>query len=158
MKKIVILSFILAAFLAVDMRDAAAQNRIGVNAGYHLDAERWFVGGQFRFTPATLPVTINPSVEYFLDVPGGSMWELDVNALYHIGRAYTTTFTPYFGGGLGVLFASPERGDSETDFGLNLVAGADFGSSRIQPFVEARIQVMNGEVPVSVRGGVLFGL
>ena len=159
MKKIVILSFILAAFSLSNAPEAAAQNRIGVNGGYNIDNESWFVGGQARLGTAALPVVINPSVETYLDVEGGSIWELDINGLYHIGRDYTTTFTPYVGAGIGVLYFNPEFDeiDSQTDVGLNLVAGADFGNSRLQPFVEARIQFIDGEMPVSVRGGVLFG-
>jgi len=160
MKKIAILSFILACSFALDVRETAAQVRLGANVGYNLDAERWFVGGQLRYGTPSLPITFNPSLEVQLDVPGASIWELDVNGIYHIGRNYTTTFTPYFGAGLGVLYVNPESDlvDSNTELGLNLVAGADFGSGSLQPFVEARIQVMDGATPVSVRGGLLFGL
>jgi len=158
MKKTAILALILGAFLAAPTPDAAAQVRLGANVGYNLDNEHWFVGGQLRYGMPTFPITLNPSVEFYLDTPGFSLWELDVNGLYHIGRGYTTTFTPYFGAGLGVLYANPEAGDSNTDLGLNLVAGADFGMGSLQPFVEARIQVMDGATPVSVRGGILFGL
>ncbi len=160
MKKTAILTLILGSFLLLDARDASAQARLGANVGYNLDAERWFVGGQLRYGMPTFPITFNPSVEYYLDVPGASQWELDLNGLYHIGRQYTTTFTPYFGAGLGIVYTNYELDalDNDTNLGLNLVAGADFGSGSLQPFVEARIQVMDGATPVSVRGGVTFGL
>ena len=135
MKKTAILSFILGIFLLSDVPEANAQARLGANVGYNLDNEHWFVGGQLRYGMPTFPLTFNPSLEYYLDVPGGSIWELDINGIYHIGREYTTTFTPYFGAGLGVLYFNPENDafDSNTDLGLNLVAGADFGSIRPTP-------------------------
>lgn len=151
MKKLAILSVVFAAFFTINANDAAAQNSLGVNVGYNLENEEFFAGGQFRFTTPALPVTINPSIEtYFID---NVTWlQIDVNALYHIGREYTTAFTPYVGAGLGI-----DAVEGNTDAGLNLVAGADLGMSRIRPFAEARININDG-TNVGVRGGVLFSL
>lgn len=135
--------------------EISAQNSIGANVGYNFDAEELFLGGQFRFAPAALPVMINPSLEtYFID---GATWlRFDINALYPFG-VRNTTFTPYAGAGLGLNFINPDIGDSETDAMLNLVFGAEFGMARIRPFGEARIDVGDG-TGASLRGGVLVGL
>ena len=156
MKKTSIATFIFGAFLLASAPAATAQSSLGVNVGYNVDNEEFFAGGQFRYGLTAFPITINPIVEtYFID--NLTFLQIDLNALYHIGRQYTTTFTPYFGAGLGINYLDTDFGDGETDAGLNLIAGADFGQARIRPFVEARIQINEG-TPVIARGGVLFTL
>lgn len=149
MKKLAILAFLFAGFIGLGGKEAAAQNSFGVNVGYNLDAEEFFAGAQARFGTPSIPIVINPSIEtYFID---NVTWlQIDVNALYHIGRDYTTTFTPYFGAGLGI-----DAIEGNTDAGLNLIAGADFGKGRMRPFTEARININDG-TNVGVRGGLLF--
>ena len=154
MKRTTILS-IFALSLIFSTRDAAAQNAIGANVGYDIDAEEWFAGAQFRLAPASLPVIINPSVETFF-VDGFTWLHFDLNALYPFG-VDNTTFTPYAGAGLGIDYIKSENGDGNTDAGLNLLFGANFGMGRIQPFAEARIRV-DSEVGVAVRGGILLGI
>lgn len=151
-------TILFAAFFALALlvgRDAHAQNQIGINVGYNLDAEEFFAGAQFRAQPASLPVIINPSIEtYFIE---NFTWlQIDINALYPFGID-NQAFTPYAGAGLGINFLKPENGDSRTDAGLNLIAGATFGFNRIQPFAEARINIDDG-TNVGLRGGVLFTL
>ncbi len=155
MKRFALVTLIVAVAVAADVGDASAQHSVGINAGYNLDAERFFLGGQFRYAPAGLPVILNPSVEtYFID---DFTWlQLDVNALYPFG-VRNTTFTPYAGAGLGVDYTKPENGDASTDAGLNLLFGAEWGMGRLRPFTEARIHV-DGDVGVALRGGILIGL
>jgi opacity protein-like surface antigen len=134
--------------------EASAQNQLGVNVGYNIDAERFFAGGQFRFAPPALPVVINPSLEtYFIE--DLTLLQIDVNALYPFGTN-NTTFTPYAGAGIGIGYANNED-DSSTSAGLNLIAGASFGFGRLQPFAEARINFDDG-TNVGLRGGLLFGI
>lgn len=154
MKRNILIAGFFALAFAVS-QDAHAQNQVGVNLGYNLEAERVFAGAQFRAQPASLPVIINPSIEtYFIE---NLTWlQIDLNALYPFGID-NQSFTPYAGGGLGINYFKPENGDSNTEAGLNLIAGATFGFSRIQPFAEARINIDNG-TNVGIRGGVLFTL
>lgn len=154
MKRIVLISLFLAA-ISIGVENAAAQNSVGVNVGYNLDAEEFFAGGQARVVFGGLPVIINPSIEtYFIE---NLTWlQIDINALYPFGGS-NTTFTPYAGAGLGINFLKPENFDSQTDAGLNLIAGAAFGFSRLRPFAEARINIDDG-TNVSLRGGLLIGI
>lgn len=153
MKRILVTA-IACVCLAYGADSANAQNSVGVNVGYNLDADELFLGGQLRLAPASLPVIINPSLEtYFVD---GTWLRIDVNALYPFG-VQNTTFTPYAGGGLGLNYINPENGDSDTDALLNFVFGATFGFSRIQPFAEARVDISN-DVGASLRGGILIGI
>lgn len=132
-----------------------AQNRVGINVGYNLEAEEIFAGGQLRFGLPGFPVTVNPSLEtYFIE---DVTWlQIDVNALYLFG-VNNVAFTPYAGAGLGVNYVKPENLDSRTDAGLNLIAGANFGFGRLSPFAEARINIDDG-TNVGLRGGLLIGL
>lgn len=155
MKRIGLIALLTGAFLIGNAREASAQHSLGINAGYNLDAEEFFMGGQFRYDASGLPVILNPSLEtYFID--DFSWLQIDLNALYPFG-VRNTTFTPYAGAGLGIDYVKPDGGDSNTDAGLNLLFGAEWGMSRMRPFTEARIDV-DGEVGVSLRGGLLIGL
>lgn len=153
MKRLTRITFILVMLGGLSARDASAQHSVGINVGYNLDAEEFFLGGQLRFAPAGLPVILNPSVEtYFVD----NTWlQIDVNALYPFG-VRNTTFTPYAGAGLGLDYVNFDAGGSNTDAGLNLLFGAEWGMGRMRPFTEARIHV-DGEVGVGLRGGLLIG-
>lgn len=154
MKHLAIL-LLLAGALIFGARVSSAQHQIGLNVGYNLDAEEWFAGGQFRFMPAGLPIRINPSVETYF-ISNLTMLQFDVNAIYPFG-ADNVVFTPYAGGGLGLSYAKVSNFPANTDAALNLVAGANFGMGRMQPFTEARIAIGDGTT-VSVRGGLLIGL
>ncbi len=154
MKKIIFITAILA-LTAFGTREASAQNSVGINVGYNLDAEEIFAGGQGRIGLPGFPVILNPSLEtYFID---DFTWlQIDVNALYPFGVS-NVAFTPYAGAGLGVNYIKPENRDSRTDAGLNLIAGANFGFGRLRPFAEARINIDDG-TNVGLRGGLLIGL
>lgn len=154
MKRLLIVPlFITLMLFTVD--DASAQTSVGANIGYNLDAEELFAGGQLRLGLGGFPVIINPSVEtYFIE---DLTWlQIDINALYPFG-VDNSTFTPYAGAGLGINYVDRENVEGSTDAGLNLIAGATFGFSRLRPFAEARINIDDG-TNVGIRGGVLFGL
>lgn len=158
MNKIKCITAVLAVALIganIGTNEALAQNRLGINVGYNVDAEEIFAGGQFRVGLPGFPITVNPSLEtYFIE--DVTRLQIDVNALYLFG-VNNVAFTPYAGAGLGVNYIKPENLDSETDAGLNLIAGANFGFGRLSPFAEARINVA-GSTNVGLRGGLLIGL
>lgn len=154
MKRFALITLIFAVVIAEDVTDASAQHSVGINAGYNLDAEEFFAGGQVRLAPPVLPIILNPSVEtYFID--NFTRLQIDLNALYPFG-VRNTMFTPYSGAGLGIDYTKPEGGDGNTNAGLNLLFGAEWGMGRLQPFTEARLHV-DREVEVALRGGLLIG-
>ena len=165
-------------------QDADAQVKVGAHTGYNLDApsedgvaEGAFVlGGEARFRVGSLPVELNPSASYHLTgLENTSLWQFDANVLYPFGTA-NAVFTPYAGLGLGVTRISSETNlpvlgevsRDETDYGLNLIGGATFGSGAIQPFAQAKVTFGNhaaypnddgeGGAGYALTGGVLFRL
>ena len=47
------------------------------------------------------------------------------------------------------------RDSSDTDLGINLLAGTQFGTKAVTPFVELRVELAGGEQFV-ITGGLLF--
>lgn len=99
---------------------------------------------------------------FFPDIEGYNYFEVNANALYSLPLAGITGFRPYVGGGLNIARGSldidlPEGlGDisaSDTELGLNLIGGAEFGIGRIRPFAELRAQIAGGEQFV-LTGGI----
>lgn len=71
-------------------------------------------------------------------------------------------FRPYVGGGLNFARWSMdipaelkpfiEGSASDTELGLNLIGGAEFGVGRFKPFAELRAQISGGEQVVLAAG------
>lgn len=136
---------------------ARAQTQFGIHGGYDVDVEDPFIGAQVRFGLASLPVVIQPGVDYFFVGDDVTLLQFDLNALYDISGGPAEPFTPYVGAGLGIRYINIDAIDeSETDGGLNLLAGARFNTmTRLRPFVQARITIEDG-TSVAVMGGILF--
>ena len=135
--------------------EARAQVAVGPHVGFNVDAEDAFVGATAHVSVPALPVIINPAFDFYLG--DGTFVQLDANALLPFGVA-NVLFSPYAGGGLALGYSSVEvAGEdiSDTDLGLNLLAGVFFNLPALRPFAEARATVGDGTV-VSVKGGVLF--
>jgi hypothetical protein len=91
-----------------------------------------------------------------------SYWELNGNLAYFFKVQDSSSLAPYAGGGLNIAHRSSSDFDdghghsaSDTDLGLNLLGGTLFGKGKVNPFVEARIELAGGEQFV-LTGGVLF--
>jgi opacity protein-like surface antigen len=156
-------TLLVAFFFCIGVQTADAQIgiRIGPRVGYDIDQlNELFVGADVRLDVATLPVIINPAFDYYF-VDGFDLYQLSINALYTFG-INNTAFTPYVGGGLGITRTSVDTGvdfidGSNTDIGLNIVGGAEFGFGNLRPFVQAQLTL--GDVDLTtIAGGVLFSL
>ena len=172
-----IASALFALALLIAPQRATAQTsievgpRIGIDFG---DIEEFFIGAEGRIVSDALPVVVSPAFDfYFVDtgVDGvdQSIFTVDINALYEFG-VDNQAFTPYAGGGLGIVRSSvdvegtdiPGLGtigggsDSTTDVGLNLVGGARFETGTLKPFVQAKINVGGDFTMFGVMGGLLF--
>lgn len=169
--------------LALGVRDANAQLRLGAQGGYNLDAftndgaeeGTYFVGAQARFDLAGLPITINPSADYYFnDLDDTSVLQFNADVLVPFGPS-NAVFNPYAGLGLAVTNVSfdpdtPLVGnlltEEETNLGLNVVGGATLGNGPVQPFAQARITLGNhlaflnedgeGGPGYALMGGLLF--
>ena len=114
-----------------------------------------------------------PSFDWFFpdDGPGAdfSYWEINLNGHYVLAVAPEAPVDFYVGGGLNIArvsvdydpdeapFGLGDRNDfDDTDIGLNLLGGIDFGSgSSLGGFGELRIELGGGEQFV-LTGGIVF--
>ena len=112
--------------------------------------------GEFRF--------IGSFDLYFPDSPSDvdvDYWELNGNIVYDFDIVNKPTLTPYVGGGLNVAHVSRESTSplggsaSDTELGVNLLGGLEFGMGRLRPFVEIKVELEGGEQFV-ITGGILF--
>lgn len=157
----------LAMSAAPNAAQAQAQIEIGPRVGYEVDElEALSIGGDIRASTVALPFQINGTFDYyFLDEDdfGGvdvNMFQLTLNGLFELG-INNQVFTPYFGPGISLTRVSADAGpfeDSDSELGLNLVGGAEFGLGNLRPFVQAQFTVGGDIEPVSVVGGLLFSI
>jgi hypothetical protein len=137
---------------------ARAEIDFGVRGGLYSDAEAGFLGAEL-LTGISRNWFLNPNLEYVF-VDDGDLWTLNLDAHYDF-----RTGAPYYvwaGGGPAVIFSSldPPRGcrrcddDSETDLGLNLLAGVGFGKGQaIRPYVQGKVILSDNTEAV-----IAFGL
>jgi opacity protein-like surface antigen len=99
---------------------------------------------------------------FFPDEPVGqdrTYWEVNGNLAYNFNIQSAPSISPYVGGGLNIAHLSKEfedgRDSSDTDLGINLLAGTQFGTKAVTPFVELRVELAGGEQFV-ITGGLLF--
>ncbi|HMB94116.1 MAG TPA: outer membrane beta-barrel protein [Rhodothermales bacterium] len=147
-------------FLALGIQTASAQIgiRIGPRVGYEIDdLNEVFIGADARLDILTLPVIINPAFDYYL-TDGGDLFQLSANALYTFG-INNTLFTPYAGAGVGITRFSSDVSDfSDTNVGLNIVGGAEFGFGGLRPFVQAQLTLDGESDLTTIAGGLLFNI
>jgi len=152
--------------LALSTADLHGQVRFGAQASYGDDTD---FGLGVRLTsslrslfPRT-PIAFHGSFDYFFPDEGGSgvdltYWEINPNVVYLV-PVRNSTLGPYVGGGLNIAYASVDVGfgsESDTELGLNLVGGLQFGTAtRLRPYVEVRLTVSGGDQFV-LTGGLLF--
>lgn len=136
--------------------------RLGIPLGTLSDASSVFVGADARLQVPALPIVPQASFDYYLmDADNVSVYTVDINALYEFPLP-NPMFKPYAGAGIGITGSSVDTQlgtQSDTDAGLNLVGGARFPLSTIEPFVQLNAVVTgdSDEPRVGLAGGILFG-
>lgn len=156
-------AFLLGGALLVPM-SAEAQTglkvgpRLGIPLGDLDPGSSLFLGLDARAHGTGLPVVPNASIDYYLtDRDAVSYLAIDLNALYEFGIS-NQQFTPYAGGGLGITHVSVDALGSDTDVGLNLVGGARFPLSSVEPFVQFNAMIGTESERLGLTGGILFNL
>ena len=102
-----------------------------------------------------------PDEGFSADVGDTDYWELNGNVAYQIDIPSAPQIAPYFGGGINVAHVSftadgeTEAEFSDTELGLNLLAGLDFPLQGFTPFVEIRLEIEGGEQLVFAGGVTL---
>lgn len=139
------------AALAFVPAAASAQTRFEVGGGYDFEAEAPFVGAGARIPLTSLPITLAPHGDfYFID--NGTYIQGNLDGLYSFPGV---RFSPYVGAGLGLGYIKPDNFDSDTEVGLNLLAGATFSGARLNPYVQVRANV-GGPETLGLSAGVIF--
>lgn len=137
-RSVIALAILMAAFAGA----AGAQTgrpHLGPRLLYDFDVEEFGLGGQLSL-PLGSRLEFYPSVNYYFVDPG-SLWDLNADLKYRFsGRSLNWL---YAGGGLNLSTGSG-GGNSETDAGLNLLAGWESLRGRVHPFLETRLILGDG--------------
>ncbi len=134
-------ALVLMVFSATVAPAAAQAHRshFGPHIAYNFDIEEVALGAQFS-APISSFLEFYPSFDLFL-VDAGSLWAL--NADLKLRVAGQSLEWLYLGGGLNITRFS-SGGFSNTDTGLNLLAGFETIAGRVHPFGELRLTLANG--------------
>lgn len=143
---------VLAALLSTAATQVAAAqtNRLhlGPHISYNIDVEELGLGGQFS-VPVARQLEFYPSLDVYL-VDAGSLFAINADLKYRLSSEGWNWL--YVGGGLNIVRASFGNA-SNTDAGLNLLAGAESLRGTVHPFGELRITVGSGST-----AQIAFGL
>jgi hypothetical protein len=170
MKKLLTLFAVCAVALPMMAPRAQAQVEFMPYLGYDFDIGDGSllvgVGAEFGFLPTgVLPVglSLRPSAEYyFVDSPSQvdfQFFQINADAIAELSPP-GVPIGIFAGAGLGIGFSSVEIAgvsDSSTDFGLNILGGAEFGGGFLRPFLQGRVTLMDG-TRLAILGGVKLGL
>lgn len=151
-RRISVLALLTAAGLVLFAPAASAQD-FGIRGGIY--GGDGMIGVEL-LTPISDDWWFNPNVEYVF-VDDGDLFTLNGDAHYDFdtdGNYYL-----WAGGGLAVIFSDldrPGRDDgSETDLGLNLLAGAGWNpGASVRPYVQGKVTISDdteGSLAVGVR-------
>jgi hypothetical protein len=135
---------------------ALAQVRVGPSIGYEFDDTDYFIllGAEARAKLAALPIEIDPRFS-FQPADNVDLLQFDVNALYDLPLAHTSTFLPY--AGVGVAFQHITGGGGNY-VGYNLIWGTYLQlHSSWQPFAQFEYSVIIHEPnPAVIAVGALY--
>ena len=127
--------------LALPGPASAADTKFGVRGGYYTDIGEPFLGAEV-LVPVARRIYFNPNFEYVF-VENLNYWTLNGDFHYDF-----PTHRPYYvwaGAGVGLLRVDPPGADnSDTDVGLNLLAGVGFKAGSVVPYFQAKVILKNG--------------
>jgi hypothetical protein len=132
----------------------------GVRGGLYSDADAGFLGAEL-LTGVTRDWFFNPNFEYVF-VDDGHLYTLNLDAHYDLRT--NNPYSLWIGGGPAVIFSEvdPPFGcrrcdsDSETDIGLNLLAGIGFWKRQaIRPYIQGKV-TLSDNTEASLGFGVRF--
>ncbi len=132
---------------------AAAQWDFGVRGGVYTDESDAFIGIELLHRLGAGAWFFNPNVEWVF-VERGDL--VTLNADFHYDLDVDAPIYVWVGGGPAILFNNSDRGDDETDPGLNLLAGVGFlPGEAVRPYVQGKV-VLADETQAVLAFGVRF--
>jgi len=141
-----------AAILLAVPAATQAEPRFGVRFGYYTEAEAPFLGAEmlFRVVPE---IYFNPNVEAVL-VDDGHYFTINGDLHYDF-FSERRTFA-WVGAGLAVLNTDPGgSAESNTAFGLNLLAGIGARRGRVIPYAQAKV-ILKSDTEFVIGVGLRF--
>lgn len=133
---------------------------LGGMVGWATDIEEGFIAADGRYlfwATQSWPVSLNAAINYYFTPSGVSLWQLDANGLVHY-LIEDSIFQPYGGAGLAVLHTRVDVNGtfSDTDLGLNVIAGTDFDfGAVVRPFAQVRLTI-EADTFIGVMGGLSY--
>lgn len=155
MKMLRMTSCALFLFGLVAARPAQAQTpwELGPLVGVNLGNDELLLGAVARIPLTSLPITLNPGLEFYPGFDPGSLFVLNFDVQYELNAE---SLEPYVGAGISWARTS-NAGTSDSDVGLNLKGGLVFNpASRTRPYGEAVLNFANGREDLIFRAGLLF--
>jgi hypothetical protein len=134
----------------------AERNTLGPHFGWNFDADDPLIGIEGRFDVANLGssaiLQLNPSFSYYFT--HSHTFNLSFNVPFEF-LISGSVVRPFAAPGLAIFHWS--GGGDTTDVKLNLIGGVLFHLESVEPFVEIRLAVGDGDT-ADLIGGVLFRL
>jgi outer membrane protein X len=143
-----LLTALLVLVASGTVRAQTKRAHIGPHIGYNTDLDDINLGAQASF-PLVNRLEFYPSFDWYFRDPG-SAWAVNADLKWRVAKDRPRWF--YVGAGLDLMTISAS-GVSNTDAGLNLMAGAESLRGRIHPFVEARAIISKGS-SLQFQGGI----
>jgi hypothetical protein len=132
---------------------ARAEPRFGVRFGYYTEAEAPFLGAEMLFRIIPPEIYFNPNVEAVL-VDDGHYFT--INGDFHYDFLSGRRTFAWLGAGLAVLNSDPGgSAESDTDFGLNLLAGIGTRRGRVIPYAQAKV-ILKSNTEFAIGVGLRF--
>ena len=155
MKMLRITSCALLLFGLVAARPAQAQTpwELGPSVGVNLDNDELLLGALARIPLTSLPISLNPGLEFYPGFDPGSLFVVNFDVQYELNAE---SLEPYLGAGISWARTS-DTGTSNSEVGLNLKGGLVFNpESSTRPYVEAVLNFADSREALVFRGGLLF--
>jgi len=132
---------------------AQAQMDAEVRLGFYTDPDAVSFGGGL-ITPLTTaePWMFNPNVEVAI---GDFVNVISINPDFHYDFPTGSSMAYWMGAGPAVMFVDRDRGDTDTDFGVNLLAGLGAKHGATRPFVQFK-GVISDNSRLALTGGLRF--
>jgi hypothetical protein len=153
-------ALLLFGFVAAPPAQAQTPWELGSHLSVNLDSNELLFGGVARFHLSSLPITLNPGLEFYpgLDDTGGglsrSLWVMNFDGQYQLEAE---SVSPYIGGGISWARLSTETVGATSDVGLNLKGGMVFNrTGHAQPYGEAILHFADGTESLIFRARLLF--
>jgi hypothetical protein len=142
MRRALFLTLALAA-AALLPTPARADTQFGIRGGFYVDAGDPFLGVELLTRLDHTRWMFNPNLEYVFS-EDAHLWT--INGDFHYDFHQRRGHYLWAGAGLAVVTTSPKHsdGDSNTDLGLNLIAGAGFRSGGVTPYAQVKAIVKDG--------------